>query len=101
MTAAMSFSVPSAARPAHASLRISPSLSFTNSRSLGVAVVQLNTLVKQLCRTSPRLIYIEAYDLVLGPDGRPRPELFLDDKLHLNAAGYELLADRVRPFLPR
>jgi lysophospholipase L1-like esterase len=37
--------------------------------------------------------------LTFGPDGKPRPELFAEDMLHLNADGYELLAERVRPFL--
>jgi lysophospholipase L1-like esterase len=39
--------------------------------------------------------------MVLGADGKPRPELFRADKLHFSAAGYQLLAERVRPYLPR
>ena len=39
--------------------------------------------------------------MVLGADGKPRPELFLADQLHYNVAGYQLLAERVRPFLPK
>jgi len=31
----------------------------------------------------------------------PRAELFASDKLHFNAAGYKLLANRVRPLLPK
>jgi hypothetical protein len=27
---------------------------------------------------------------MLGADGKPRPEIFRDDKLHMNAAGYEI-----------
>jgi len=61
---------------------------------------RLNRRVEQLSRNEPMLGYIEAYDMVLGPDGRPRPELFLADQLHLNAQGYRLLAERVRPYLP-
>lgn len=58
----------------------------------------LNAQVEEYARTRPYLKYVEMSDLVLGPDGRPRPELFCDE-LHFNAEGYELLADRVRPFL--
>jgi len=61
----------------------------------------LNTLVADYARRTPHLQYIETYDLALGADGRPRPELFLADQLHFNAAGYKLLAARVRPFLPQ
>lgn len=40
---------------------------------------------------------IKTYDLVLGADGKPRPELFVSDRLHFNAEGYKLLLARVRP----
>jgi hypothetical protein len=57
---------------------------------------KLNGLVKYFCEETPHLRYLEAYDLPLGADGRPRPELFVADQLHFNAKGYRLLADRVR-----
>jgi lysophospholipase L1-like esterase len=60
-----------------------------------------NTLVEEYIRRSPRVKYLETYPMVLGPDGQPRPELFVADKLHFNAAGYKLLAEKVRPFLPK
>ena len=60
----------------------------------------LNTLAAEYARHTPKVGYIETYDMVLGADGKPRPELFNADQLHFNAAGYQLLAARVRPFLP-
>jgi hypothetical protein len=62
---------------------------------------KLNELVKQFCEKSPHLRYVETYDLPLGADGRPRPELFVADRLHFNAAGYKLLAARVRPIFSK
>jgi lysophospholipase L1-like esterase len=59
----------------------------------------LNQLVEQYSSQAPYLKYIEAYDISLGPDGQPRPELFRPDKLHFSAEGYKLLAERVRSFL--
>jgi lysophospholipase L1-like esterase len=59
----------------------------------------LNAMVKQFARQTPRLQYLEAYDISLGPDAKPRPELFAPDKLHFNQQGYKLLAERVRSFL--
>jgi lysophospholipase L1-like esterase len=58
---------------------------------------ELNRLVEHFAQQTSHLKYIEAYDLPLGPDGLPRPELFVADQLHFNAKGYKLLADRVRP----
>jgi len=61
----------------------------------------LNNMVVEFIRDKPRLKYIETYDMVLGADGQPRADLLLPDKLHFNADGYKLLAERVRPFLPK
>jgi len=59
----------------------------------------VNTLVQDFVKQKPGLKYIETYSLPLGPDGEPRPELFLADKLHFNTEGYKLLAQWVRPFV--
>ena len=61
---------------------------------------QVNNLVKEFIAGKPHLKYIETYDMVLGADGQPRAELFVEDKLHFNAEGNKLLAERVRPHLP-
>ncbi len=61
----------------------------------------LNAMVEEYARRTPHLQYLETYAMVLGADGKPRPELFLADQLHYNVAGYQLLAERVRPFLPK
>jgi len=61
----------------------------------------LNKLIEDYTKQATHLKYIEDYDMVLGADGKPRAELFVEDKLHFNAEGYKLLAERVRPFLPK
>lgn len=60
---------------------------------------KLNALAADFIKGKKLLTYVETYDLVLGPDGKPREELFVSDRLHLNAAGYKLFADRVRPVI--
>jgi lysophospholipase L1-like esterase/dienelactone hydrolase len=60
---------------------------------------KVNDLVAAFVQTKPHLKYLESYDLPLGADGKPRAELFVADKLHFNAEGYKLLAERVRPFV--
>lgn len=60
----------------------------------------LNALAKDYIKDKPWLKYIETYDMVLGADNLPRPELFVQDKLHFSPAGYRLLVEKVRPFLP-
>jgi len=59
----------------------------------------LNEKIAAYVKDKPGLKYVDAYDMTLTPDGQAREELFVDDKLHFNAEGYKLLAERVRPFL--
>jgi lysophospholipase L1-like esterase len=61
----------------------------------------LNTLVQEFARQTPRVKCTEGYLMSLGADGKPRPELFVSDMLHFNAEGYKLLAEVVRPHLPK
>jgi lysophospholipase L1-like esterase len=61
---------------------------------------ELNELVKKYTAKMPNLKYVETYDMVLGADGQPRADLFVEDKLHFNAEGNRLLAERVRAYLP-
>jgi hypothetical protein len=60
-----------------------------------------NKLVKVFVKQNPHLQYCELADLPLDKDGKVRPELFKADKLHFNDAGNRLMAERVRPFLPK
>jgi lysophospholipase L1-like esterase len=36
---------------------------------------------------------------MLGADARPRPELFVEDGLHMNSEGYRLWNEKLRPVL--
>jgi lysophospholipase L1-like esterase len=58
-----------------------------------------NALVKEFAATDPRITVVDTATPLLGADGQPRPDLYLDDGLHLNAAGYAvwtaLLRDRI------
>jgi lysophospholipase L1-like esterase len=60
-------------------------------------MVQTNLLLREACAADPRLEYVSVVEPMLGPDGRPRPELFRADHLHLNARGYADWRDAVRP----
>ena len=60
---------------------------------------RFNDFVQEYTRATPRLKYVETYDTTITPDGQPRMELFVKDRLHFNEAGYKVLAERVRPAL--
>jgi len=58
-----------------------------------------NRLVQDYVRAGKNLDYIELWDQFLGPDGKPREDLFVEDRLHNNEAGYKIRAQVVRPHL--
>jgi len=60
----------------------------------------LDGYIKTYVSGKPLLGYIECADLTINAKGLPRADLFMPDGLHLNAAGYKLLVERTRPFLP-
>ena len=60
---------------------------------------EANRLIREVTEKDPKLVYLDVDTPMIGPDAKPRPELFKDDGLHLNAVGYKLWADLVRPHL--
>ena len=60
---------------------------------------KLNDLIAAWVKEQTRITYIDTRDLTLDKDGKVRPDLFVDDMLHFNEAGYKLLAARVKPFV--
>ncbi len=78
-------------------LSLSPSLARWSQHEKEKA---LNSLIAEDIRGKSYLQYIETYDVPLGTNGLPRAELFVADKLHFNADGYKLFAERIRPQMP-
>jgi lysophospholipase L1-like esterase len=58
-----------------------------------------NALIEEFCKRDTRLRYIDVARPLLGKDGKPRPELFARDGLHLNEKGYALWAALLKPCL--
>ena len=45
--------------------------------------------------------YIDVFTSMLDANGRPREELFAEDRLHMNRTGYALWRQKVAPYLAR
>ena len=58
-----------------------------------------NLLINGYCVTTKGLTFIDTFTPMLGPDGNPKKELFLDDDMHLSEAGYKLWAPIVRRYV--
>lgn len=62
---------------------------------------QANRLIQAQCQKDERLAFVDPFPAMLGDDGKPRPELFVKDGLHLSEAGYEVWTKLVNPHLPK
>ena len=58
-----------------------------------------NQAIKAWTTTDPRLTFIDVYPAMLGPDGQPKPDIFVADGLHMNAKGYAIWRAIVGPHL--
>lgn len=58
-----------------------------------------NLRIRKYLLKKKRTAFINVYHKMLGADGRPMKEIFLDDQLHMNAQGYAIWAKAIRPFL--
>ena len=60
---------------------------------------QANSLIRQDIATMKGVQFIDIFTPMLDAQGQPREELFLEDRLHMNPAGYELWKRVVAPRL--
>jgi lysophospholipase L1-like esterase len=59
-------------------------------------VREANRLIGAACQSDARLHFIDVFPLMIGADGQPRADLFVEDRLHMNRKGYELWIPPVR-----
>jgi lysophospholipase L1-like esterase len=62
-------------------------------------IKKANFLIKDHLSKIKHTDYINIYDLMLGPDGSPKEELFVADRLHMNKAGYDIWTKAIKPYL--
>lgn len=60
---------------------------------------EASRLIEEFTKTDKRLQFINVYPHMLGTDGKPKPDIFLKDELHMNEKGYAIWKEVVRPFL--
>lgn len=63
-------------------------------------VKMLNALVADYCAKHSRMKFIDVFTAMLGPDGLPKPDIFVADRLHMNEKGYRLWTEVVGKALP-
>ena len=64
-------------------------------------VQKANGLIKEVCEHQPNTWFIQTDYAFLDENGKPRTELFIEDKLHLNQQGYAIWTNIVRKELEK
>jgi len=79
---------------AYVSMKPSPS-----KTKLLVKFEAANAMIKEFLEKKKRTAYINVYHAMMNEDGKPMPDIFLQDKLHMNAKGYSIWQKIIQPYL--
>jgi lysophospholipase L1-like esterase len=60
-----------------------------------------NALIREYADSRPTVEYVDVGTPMLGADGQPMPHLYVQDRLHMTPAGYEIWNRVVGPVLDR
>ncbi|MBO0359861.1 hypothetical protein J0X19_18015 [Hymenobacter sp. BT186] len=61
---------------------------------------EANSLIQEYIKANPKqLRFVDVATPLLGSDGKPRPELYREDGLHMTPAGYEIWTRVLEPYL--
>lgn len=78
----------------YVSMKPSPS-----RKHLFAEMKRANAHIKTFLQMQKRSGFINVYDAMLDASGNPKPEIFLDDQLHMNASGYAIWKKVIEPYL--
>ncbi len=68
--------------------------------SLSGEMARANALIAKDCAADDQLEYVDIWTPMLGQDGKPMPDLFIEDGLHLSDKGYAMWTAVVKKLLP-
>lgn len=76
------------------------SVKFSPARErIHAQVREANRLIAADCATDPRCQFVDVAKPLFGPDGKSEEKYFIEDRLHLNAAGYAVWTKVLTPHL--
>ncbi|MBS1723096.1 MAG: G-D-S-L family lipolytic protein [Armatimonadetes bacterium] len=62
---------------------------------------QANASIREFLTARRRATYVDVWPVMLGADGQPKAEIFVEDKLHMNNEGYKLWTPLIERALRR
>ena len=67
--------------------------------ALADTIKSANRLIETQCEKDEKLQYLDVWTPMLDANGQPRPELLLNDGLHMTTDGYKVWNDALKPLL--
>jgi lysophospholipase L1-like esterase len=62
-------------------------------------MIAANKLIKDYLQKEKNAVFVNVWDSMLGKDGEPMKDIFLEDNLHMNAKGYAIWKKLIEPYL--
>ncbi len=62
-------------------------------------MVEANKLIKKFLKKKKHTAFINVYNAMLGSNGQPLPDIFIEDNLHMNAKGYAIWQKIIEPYI--
>jgi lysophospholipase L1-like esterase len=62
-------------------------------------MMEANQMIKDFISAQQHASYVDVYHPMLNADNQPKPEIFLEDSLHMNAKGYAIWRKAIEPYL--
>lgn len=62
-------------------------------------MIETNMMIQKFLKSQKNTSFIDVFNPMLLPDGRPTPSLFVSDSLHMNEKGYAIWKKAIRPHL--
>ncbi len=63
-------------------------------------MAKANEMIAEFAESDPRITFADIATPMLNEQGTPKPELFIEDGLHLSPAGYDVWTSVIEPLLP-
>jgi lysophospholipase L1-like esterase len=61
--------------------------------------IAVNNSIEEFLKTQKNAMFVNVWNAMLGSDGKPIQELFVEDNLHMNAKGYAIWQKILEPVL--
>jgi lysophospholipase L1-like esterase len=64
-------------------------------------MVAANSQIENYLAQKKNTVFVDVYNKMLGPDGTPIKDIYVEDNLHMNAKGYAIWKKEIQPILIR